>query len=62
MVKAILDKKFIQVQEDSDGEIFLEFPEDLLEQMNWSIGDTIVWTEMPNGIGYTVTKAKTLDG
>lgn len=62
MVKAILDKKFIQVQEDSDGEIFLEFPEDLLEQMNWSIGDTIVWTEMPNGMGYTVTKAKTLDG
>ena len=62
MAKAILDKKFIQVQEDSDGEIFLEFPEDLLQQMNWSIGDTIVWTEMPNGMGYSVTKAKTLDG
>ena len=59
MVKAILDRKFLTVQEDADGELFLEFPDDLLDTMNWKPGDVIVWSEMPNGLGYTVEKAKT---
>jgi len=62
MAKAILDKKFLTVQKDTDGELFLEFPDDLLEKMNWKPGDVIVWTELPNGAGYSVTKAKTFDG
>ena len=62
MAKAILDKKFLTVQKDTDGELFLEFPDDLLEKMNWKPGDVIVWTELPNGTGYSVTKAKTFDG
>lgn len=62
MVKAILDKKFLTVQEDSDGELFLEFPDDLLERMQWKPGDVIIWTELPNGNGYSVSKAKTHDG
>ena len=61
MAKAILDKKFLTVQEDSDG-LFLEFPDDLLEAMDWKPGDVITWTELPSGIGYSVTKTKTLDG
>ena len=59
MVKAILNKKFIEVQADSSGELFLEFPDDLLDTMNWKPGDTIIWTELPNGNGYSVEKAKT---
>jgi len=62
MVKAVLDKKFIQVQEDEDGELFLEFPDDLLDTMGWKTGDTISWTELPNGEGYSVQKVKTYDG
>ena len=61
MVKAILNKKFIEVQADSSGELFLEFPDDLLDTMNWKPGDTIIWTELPNGNGYSVEKAKTHD-
>ena len=33
-MKAILDKKFLTVQADSDGELFLEFPDDLLDTMS----------------------------
>lgn len=61
MVKAVLNKKFIEVQADSSGELFLEFPDDLLDTMNWKPGDTIIWTELPNGNGYSVEKAKTHD-
>ena len=40
----------LTVQEDSDnGELFLEFPDDMLEMMNWEEGDTIVWTDNENG-------------
>ena len=62
MVKAILDKKFLKVEQDSDGELFMEFPDDLLDNMNWKPGDVIIWTELPNGNGYTVEKAKTHGG
>lgn len=39
----------MKVQEDSSGELFLEFPEDLLEQMSWKSGDNLIWTESKNG-------------
>ena len=40
----------LTVQEDSNnGELFLEFPDDMLETMNWKEGDTIVWTDNENG-------------
>ena len=58
MVKAILTKKFVVVQKDHDGELFIEFPDDLLDSMDWQENDQLIWTEMPNGNGYTVTKAK----
>ena len=34
----------------ADGEeLLLELPEDLLYEMNWSIGDTLVWEELEEG-------------
>ena len=40
----------LTVQEDSNnGELFLEFPDDMLEMMDWKEGDTIVWTDNENG-------------
>lgn len=38
-----------QVQTDSDGELLLSFPPDLLNQMGWDIGDKLIWEELPNG-------------
>jgi|15BtaG_2_1085339.scaffolds.fasta_scaffold08354_1 hypothetical protein len=63
MSDPILYKKIISVQEDEDGELFLEFPDDLLEAMDWKAGDHLVWTkvETPNGVGFTVGKVPTYD-
>ena len=37
------------VVEDSDGELLLEFPDDLMEAVGWGIGDVLVWEPGPNG-------------
>jgi len=58
MVKAILVKKFVEVQADENGELFIEFPDELLDEMKWNVGDQLIWTELPNGQGWNVTKAK----
>ena len=41
--------------EDSDGQLLLPFTEDMLNQMGWDIGDTIIWEENEDGT-YTITK------
>lgn len=45
----------LKVQQDSDGELFLEFPENLLNQMGWDVGDKLIWNELPEGT-WTIEK------
>lgn len=45
----------LEVQQDADGECYLEFPPDLLESVGWKEGDTVVWTELNNNT-WTLTK------
>lgn len=52
---------FIPVQLADDGELLLEFPEDLLDNMEWKEGDILVWTKLDNGNGYRVEKATTYE-
>jgi len=33
----------VQIQEDANGELFIEFPEDLMERLGWQEGDIIDW-------------------
>jgi hypothetical protein len=33
----------VDVQEDEHGELFLQFPDDLMAQLGWTEGDTINW-------------------
>ena len=33
----------VDVQEDDHGELFLQFPDDLMAQLGWAEGDTINW-------------------
>lgn len=54
--QSINRKWFSPVLEDSSGELFLEFPDDLMETMNWSGGDTLIWEEQPDG-SYSLRKA-----
>lgn len=45
----------VAVEADSNGELLLSFPPDLLNQMGWDIGDKLVWEELPNG-DYSIRK------
>ena len=37
-------KYTLQVQEDADGELFLEFPDDIMQSLGWNEGDVLEWT------------------
>lgn len=39
----------LEVKCDSSGEPYLELPDDLLDRLNWKVGDDICWNIMPNG-------------
>ena len=46
----------ITVEEDpATGELILPFPDDMLEQVGWKEGDTLIWTVNENG-SWTLTK------
>ena len=35
----------LEVQADSNGELFFEFPDDLLKDLDWQVGDTLSWAK-----------------
>jgi len=37
------------VEEDDNGELYIELPEDMLEQLNWGEGTTIKWIDNNDG-------------
>lgn len=39
----------VEVKENSKGELYIELPDELLNQLNWKIGDRIVWKEVKAG-------------
>ena len=40
----------LTVQEDKDtGELFIIFPEDVIENLGWTENDELTWTELPDG-------------
>ena len=39
----------VEVQQDEEGNQFIEFPPQMLEQVGWKEGDTISWTQGENG-------------
>ena len=43
----------LEVQEDQDGELFLTFPDDLMEEFGWQEGDVLNWDVRGNGIVLT---------
>lgn len=46
----------LEVKYDSQtGDHYLEFPPELLNQMGWDFGDTLVWEDNKDG-SYTITK------
>ena len=39
------DYYIVKVQETPDGEPFIEFPQKLIDQLGWEVGDDVEWGE-----------------
>jgi len=46
---------YAPVEADSDGELYLVFPDELMDAMQWNEGDTLVWNDNEDGT-WTLTK------
>jgi len=43
-------RRTLDVQQDAEtGELYIELPEDLIEEMGWSEGDMINWIDNQDG-------------
>ena len=40
----------IDIQEDQDGELFIQFPEEIIEELGWQEGDILSWNLKGEGI------------
>lgn len=49
-------KRELQVEENDDGELYFQIPDDVLERLDWKEGDEIKFTE--KGDGFVLTKIK----
>lgn len=39
----ISNSMVVEIQEDENGELFIQFPDDLMERLGWQEGDIIDW-------------------
>lgn len=50
------DKTFtLEVQQDEDGDSYIEFPQATMAELGWKEGDCVTWTDNKDG-SYTMTK------
>jgi bifunctional DNA-binding transcriptional regulator/antitoxin component of YhaV-PrlF toxin-antitoxin module len=40
----------LEVEEDENGELFITFPEEVVEHLGWEQGDVLNWDVKGNGI------------
>ena len=43
------------IKERDNGELYLEFPDELMEEMGWNEGDTLEWKDNGDG-SWTIQK------
>jgi hypothetical protein len=50
-VKKLSENRWVlEVKENQKTkELYIEFPEEALNQVGWDEGDTVLWEELPNG-------------
>jgi hypothetical protein len=51
-----MSKYTLEVQENEDGEFFIELNDEILEGTGWKIGDDLIWTDNKDG-SWTLTKS-----
>ena len=55
------DTKFsVELQEDENGDLIMPIPSELLAQMGWDEGDTLIWEDSFNG-SYSLRKKNESD-
>lgn len=42
---------------EEDGELILPFPEELMKELGWKVGDTLQWIDNNDGT-FTIVKAE----
>ena len=40
-----IDRYVVHIQENKDGELYIEFPRVLMSKLGWMIGDDVEWEE-----------------
>ena len=61
MKKVTNSQWIIEVQENGKTkELFIEFPQDALDQVGWDIGETLIWEELDHG-AWQLTKKENND-
>jgi nitrogen regulatory protein PII len=48
-IKKIGDNLYTATVEEEDGELLLNLPDEMLEEMGWEIGTTIEWIDIGDG-------------
>jgi bifunctional DNA-binding transcriptional regulator/antitoxin component of YhaV-PrlF toxin-antitoxin module len=41
---------FLEVQEDENGDLFISFPDEVIEELGWEEGDILEWKLKGSGI------------
>ena len=49
----------LEIQEDDNGDLFIQFPDDVIEELGWEVGDSLEWK--PKGNGVVVSKLNDSD-
>ena len=51
--------KFVCPVVEFEGELAVEFPDELLDELNWKAGDTLVWDKiMPDRFALKLVRSK----
>jgi bifunctional DNA-binding transcriptional regulator/antitoxin component of YhaV-PrlF toxin-antitoxin module len=45
-----MTRYILEVQEDQDGELFIELPDEVIEDLGWQEGDVLNWDVRGEGI------------
>lgn len=46
----------VSVEHDSNGDMILPFPDEMIDELNWEVGDILVWSQNDDG-SVSITKA-----
>lgn len=46
---ALINERFTAILEEDGDDLILPLPEELLDDLDWHIGDTLEWTEHSEG-------------